>query len=185
MNGQIPRSLLIASLLAFVAFALLGWSMMRLDAAREAVIGEAGTLQDVETLARQIEAGRRVPMAVSDRELESTLLARLIEQSADQAGVPRRALDRIWPQPPRRVTDTPYLRASTQLLLREVTLPQAAKFLEYLATASRPLSIDAVRFSAPRSEPTATNAETWTLEATISHLHYQPAAESNPVARKD
>lgn len=193
MKGRVPRSLTAAVLVVLGSALLAGWSVLRLDESRDAVAWEIETLHDVETFAHTIAAYRQAPKTVSERELESTLLARLIEHSAERADIPRRALDRIWPQPPRRVDDTPYQRAATQLLLRDVTMPQAASFLNSLATASTPLSIDAVRLSAPRSE--ASNAggnfagggggETWTLEATVSHLHYQPAAESGSVARKD
>jgi hypothetical protein len=192
---------MVAVLVVLAAGLLAGWSMLRLDEAREAVAREAETLRDVEGLALKIAEYRQAPQAVSDRELESTLLARLIEHSADRAGVPRRALDRIWPQPPRRVGDTPYQRAATQLLLRDVTLPQAAAFLSGLATATTPLSVDSLRLSAPRSERETSGGsggrktsrgsgggggdETWTLEATVSHLHYQPTAGSDSVARKD
>ena len=192
MKPGIPLSLTLAALTVLGAAVLAGWSILRLDEARDAAVREAETLRDIEAFAVQIADYQRAPRAVSDRELESTLLARLIEHAADQAGVPRRALDRIWPQPPRRVADTPYQRAATQLLLRDVTLPQAARFLAGLATASTPLSIDSLRLSAPRSASGPgtdgtgdAEPETWTLEATVSQMYYQPAAEPDSIARND
>ena len=118
------------------------------------------------------------PNRIDDQEREVALLARLVEAAADQAALPRQSLERIWPQPPQRLGDTAYQRHATQLVVRDVTLPQAVRFLRGLATGPKPLDIDQLRLSAPRgSAPTAPGiTETWTLEASVS---YQPEPLNN------
>jgi len=142
--------------------------------------------------AQQIEQGRSSPAVVSDQAMELTLLAHLIERAADEAGVNRQALDRIWPQPPRRVGDSPYLRKATQLVVRDVTMAQGIGFLHRLTTGDSPMNLDALRLSAPRASTSAAGGslsasrrrsqepETWTLEATVSQLIYHPTTTDSP-----
>lgn len=174
-----------------------GYSALRLSRAEASLVQSAELMGQAEGYARQIEAHRATPQRVSEGEMELTFLARLIEHAADQAQVPRQSLDRIWPQPPRRVGKTAYQRKSTQLLVRDVSLPQAIMFLHGLATGPSPLSIDALRLSAPRTATTTiastagnarpTTAEAWTLEVTVSHLLYQPSVTpgSTSVAQRN
>lgn len=172
------------------------YSTWRVHEARTGLEQNVALLNEIERYARQVQTHRQAPRLVSDREMELTLLARLIERAADGAGVPRQALDRIWPQPIRRVGDTAYQRKSTQLVVRGVTLPQAVQFLHALTQSDTPLSIDTLRLSAPRIAPRITagshsdespggTAETWTLETTVSHLLYQPTAEGPSLATRN
>lgn len=172
-------------LLAAAAFA--GWSVFYVDQSRTQQQTAVGQLKTVQDYAQTIQTFRVQPNRVADREMQLTLLARLVEYAADEAGIDRQALDRIWPQPARRIRDTPYLRKSTQLVIRGVTLPQAVTFLHQLTHAGdQSLSLDSLRLSAARgSEWSSQTPETWTVEATVSELLYQPLATDTQVAQQN
>lgn len=136
--------------------------------------------------AQQITASRDAPNRIDEHEMRLDLLAQLIERAADEATIPRRSLDRIWPQPAQRLGDSAYQRKPTQLLVRDVTLPQAVGFLHGMASGPSPLSIDSLRLTAPpgSAQSQGGGLERWNLETTVSHLLYKPIVSegSTPVA---
>ncbi|MEM8738839.1 MAG: hypothetical protein AAGG38_10240 [Planctomycetota bacterium] len=164
-----------------------GWSMLHLDQARTQQRAAATQLASAQRYTQTIQKHREAPTRIADREMQLTLLARLVEHAADEAGVSRQKLDRIWPQPPRRVSDSPYLRKSTQIVVREITLPQAVTFLHQLTnTRDVSLSLDTLRLIASReAERSNGSPETWTVEAAVSELLYQPPAARHRVAQRN
>lgn len=195
MKRHMPKRPVVVIGLLFISMGFAVYSGLRLRDARSGYTHETHQLVEAQGYAQKILENRDVPQLVSDREMELTHLARLIERSADQAKVPRQALDRIWPQPPRRIGDTVYQRKATQLVIRDITLPQVIRFLHGLAVGDSPLRIDSLRLSAPRNSSATHSAgrqtnsspsrETWTLEATVSHLLYKPAADQSSVAQRN
>ena len=188
MKKYMSNKLLVAFGVLLMTIGFAAYSGLRLNHARAQFVQASEQLEDAQQFAGQIKHHRQTPRRITDQEIEVTYLARLIERAADQARVPRQSLDRIWPQPPRRISDTPYQRKATQLFVREITLAQAIGFLHGLTSSDLPLSIDAVRLSAPRNPPTVHSMATdmpelWTLETTVSHLLYQPASDSSSVTQ--
>ena len=142
-------------------------------------------LVEAQQYAQTILRYRDAPDKIADEEIETTLLARLIEEAAEKSGVGAASLERIWPQAPRRVGDSAYLRKGTQLILREATLANTVNFLNLLEASETPLSIDALRMNPgrnPQHKALSGSAatETWTFELTVSYLIYRPVGTGSP-----
>jgi len=166
-------------LIALVACAsFVAWSSLAKKEAQAAASSASLQLEQSKQYAQQIREGDQAPTRVGDQAIERTLLARLMEHATDQAKIPHNALEHIWPQAPQRVGDSPYVKHSTDLLLRDITLQQTALFLLQLTHADRPLDVDSLRLVAKRQNDGGAPAtpERWTLEATVSYPIYQPAA---------
>lgn len=182
-----PLLWLVAVTLASVAA---GWSVLERSGAEAEAGYAAADAEQAAKYALKIQEFRASTDTVDDHELETTLVAQLIEHAADRAQISRQALDRVWPRPSRRIDDGPYQQKSTQVVVREVTLPQAVTFLHHLTDGPRKLRVDGLRLSAPRDamngdrDSPGSTPETWMLEATISQLIYNPAPAPR-VARRD
>src|SRR5690349_11613987 len=104
-----------------VAVAILGavlWCYMRLSDARASASAAAQDLADCQTLATRITALRRLPAVAGTAELGASDLSRQIEQAAKRAEFPEDSIERIEPEPPRRVGETNYREVATQVRLR-------------------------------------------------------------------
>ncbi|MEM9420562.1 MAG: hypothetical protein AAGA25_16160 [Planctomycetota bacterium] len=178
------------------------WSFVYLNRAKGDELASRQQMTESLRYAKQINEAEKSPSRISNTEMEVALLARLVEQAADEASIDRHALDRIWPQPARRIGDSPYQRKTTQLVVRNVSLQQVITFLHELIQAESALSVDQLRLSAPpgslptlppsligQSTSTLTQAyaedEFWTLEASVSHLLYQPTTANSSVAKRE
>jgi hypothetical protein len=163
--------------LAVIACALvlaLGWSWLWLSSSRQRAEDAAADLSACRDSATRIESLRRRPVVAGSRDVQTTELSRRIESASSAAGMPDGGLDRIEPEPPRRVGETPYRETPTRVRLRHVTLRQLFAFLHSLAgdgNAGPGLRLAALRLSAPRGEETG---DQWSAEATLSYLVYDP-----------
>ena len=68
-----------------------------------------------------------------------------IEDAAGLARIDSASLDRIWPQPPRRIENTDYQVRATEISLRRVTLQALFTFLHALAKSPGGPSIASMR----------------------------------------
>ena len=125
----------------------------------------------------RIQSLERSPKRASARDLRLTDLTRAIEEAGAVAGIPSASLERIEPEPPRRVQDTPYLEKRTQIEIAKADLPAVLRFLSELSKRPEGLAADTVRLRAPHDEKLGTE---WTLEATLTRLIYRP--QEQPVS---
>lgn len=169
--GRHPVPSIVCLLLAAAVAA--GWSLHRLHQKRGAALAAVADRAECLQLCAQIRRLRERPSMAGAAEMQLNELAALIERAADAAGLPRRQLTRIWPQPARRIGDGPYREKPTQILLRDATLEQAVRFMHEIETSNRVLNVSAVRLSVPRDEA---RRGAWSVELTLSYLIYAPVA---------
>jgi hypothetical protein len=183
----------LATIAAGLVLALM-WGYTRLSESRGAALEAAADLARCRQLAGRIEALRRRPAVADAREREANDLARRIERAAEEAEFPDGSIERIEPEPARRVGESPYKEKPTHVRLRKVTLRELFTFLHALSSdgtddvevsddggspAAPPpapspgLRVRSIHLSAPPGEQAP---DGWTVEATLAHLVYDPKA---------
>ena len=170
------QSRLVAATVAAGLLLALLWGYRRLSDSRDAAVAAASELAVARGRAARIDSLRRRPAVADLREARATDVTRRVEQAARAAEFPEDSLERIEPEPPRRVGDTAYKEVPTQLRLRRVTLRQVFAFLHKLAADGEdgpPLRVRSVRLSAPRGEEAT---ELWAVDATLVYLVYDRKA---------
>lgn len=184
-NNASAKSRWMAGTIVVALLAAVAWCCMRLTDARASASAAAQDLADCRALAARIESLRRLPAVAGTAELGASDLSRQIEQAARVAEFPEDSVERIEPEPARRVGETNYREVATQVRLRHVTLRQVFTFLHALcSTADTPsmaanaagrsasgLRLRNIRLSAPRGEETA---DRWTVESTLTYMVYSP-----------
>ncbi len=135
-------------------------------------------------LAAHIQQARDQPTLAAEAQLAPSELAQRLAHTAAESGIAAEAIARVWPQPERRLGDSPYTTKPTEIHLNGITLAQTLELLTRLendTTLSPPMDVTALRIVAPRiaSNNTLDNApETWSVDATLSQTLYRPI-ESN------
>lgn len=161
-----------AFLLSILAVCLLGVCYYFYDnmiSCREAALAGTNDSMLCREMAASIEQYMHRPALASEHELLATQTNSLIEKAAVDAGISKRSLIRITPEPARRFDDSSYKDKPSQILLREVTLKQMVPFVHNLLSAG--LNARAIRLVSPKSEDTG---QLWTAEITMSYLVYDP-----------
>ncbi|MBN1941694.1 MAG: hypothetical protein JW849_00200 [Phycisphaerae bacterium] len=136
---------------------------------RKAALASANDITICRKMAGSMEQYMHQPMLASEHELLATQTNGLIEKAATQAGISKRNLIRITPEPARRIEDSPYKDKPSHILLRDVTLKQMVPFIHNLLSAG--LHARAIRLASPKPEDTGS---LWTMEITMSYLVYDP-----------
>ncbi|MCC7409811.1 MAG: hypothetical protein IT442_17225 [Phycisphaeraceae bacterium] len=175
---QSPRftRLLAATLLgAFVLAAVSAWFMA---SSRAWALAAGDDLSQVRQFEHRIRELRERPQRVASQELLEPELAKKIESAATAAKLATSSFDRIEPQSPQRVGNTPYLELTTRLSLRQVALPSLLGFLYNVSTDEANLSVKEIRLSAPRSDAEAAGG-TWNAEVALAYWIYAPANTNN------
>lgn len=134
----------------------------------------------VEQALREIDTMRGKPELASIDSERSAQLSRHIETIAGQAGIAHIQIERVQHQPPRRINGGPYLRQPTQVLLRQVTLPQLLALLHDLDQTGQTLQLDDLRLIAPHDQLVG---DQWRAEFTVSYLVYEPLERREHDAR--
>ena len=151
---------------------VVGWSYFYLDHRREAAHAAGEDLAACRSLAGRIAELRTRPAVAGTQELGEADLARRIERAAGVAHFSQENIERIDPEPARRVAETNYSQVPTRVRLRRVNLEQAMTFLHTLGSeAGSPLRVEQVRFSSPPGEETG---DRWTMESTLCYTVYSP-----------
>src|SRR5258706_16381127 len=130
-NGAF-KSRVMAGTIALALLLALAWCYARLASARGAATEAGQDLADSRALAARIESLRRLPTVAGAAELGASDLSRQIEQAARAADFPEDSIERIEPEPARRVGETNYREVATQVRLRRVSLRQVFTFLHAL-----------------------------------------------------
>lgn len=166
--------------LAILIVGLIGlvfWSGLRLLNQRAAAITAAADLQRCEDLAQRIRTLENKSRLAGAQEIPMDELARPIEQAARSARIDTaQSLVRVVPESPRRIGDSSYKEAATQVQLRQITLGQLVAFLHSASSNGTGLETTSIRLSAPRDQE---NGEHWTVETTLSYLIYSPKSSAS------
>jgi hypothetical protein len=189
------KSRMMAGVIAVALVAAVAWCSMRLADARASASAAGQDLADCRALAARIESLRRLPAVAGAVELGAADLSRQIERAAKVADFPEGSVERIEPEPARRVGETNYSEVATQVRLRRVTLRQVFTFLHALCAADATpsatpangagrsasgLRLRSIRLSAPRGEE---NADRWTVESTLTYMVYSPRGKGETGGR--
>jgi hypothetical protein len=151
---------------------LVGWSYFYLDGRRDSARAAGEDLAACRTLAGRIAELRTRPAVAGTQELGDAEMARRIEQAAGVAHLSQENIERIDPEPVRRIGETNYRQVPTRVRLKRVNLEQAVTFLHALGSeAGSPLRVEQVRFSSPPGEETG---DRWTMESTLCYTVYSP-----------
>ena len=165
------RSLILWGSLAAMLMALSVWHYFGLINAKKMAVQTVEDLVACRHLASRIQSLSQQPVRAGTQEFRFKELISQIEKAAQTAVISPDSLVRIWPEPARRIGDTPYQQKPTQILLRQVSLEQVVKLLHSLAFSDLGLRVDAIRLTSPRGEETG---NTWTVEATLTYHIYVP-----------
>jgi hypothetical protein len=167
-----------AGTIAVALLAAVGWSYSRLSESRDAAGTAARDLADCRGRVDRIENLRRRPAVAGVRELAATDLSRRIAQAARAAELDEGSIERIDPEPPRRVGETDYREVGTQVRLRGAAMRQVFAFFHALCSDPAPsgaLKLRAIRLSAPHGDETS---DRWTVESTVTYTVYAPRTDS-------
>jgi hypothetical protein len=179
-RSGIFKTRLMACTIAVALLSAVGWSYMQLAETRASEAAAAQDLADCRALTARIELLRRRPSVAGAQQLGAADLSRRIESAARAADFADGSVERIEPEPARRVGETNYREVPTQVRLRRVTLRQVFTFLHALsADPSQPandaqqciLRVRDIRLSAPRGEEIG---DRWTVESTLTYTVYAP-----------
>lgn len=165
------RQAILAGVLAAVLAGVLAWACDRCAWCRRQAQDAAEDVRRCREMAGRIADLRTRPNLAGAEELQLAELARQVEQAARAARLAPDAVVRIWPEQARRAGDTVYKEKATQIVLRDVSAEQAARFLHALSAGVPGLWTSSLRLSAPRGRETG---DTWTVEAVVSYLIYAP-----------
>lgn len=128
-------------------------------------------LGDAQRSAQQIERLARQPRFAVEQERVAAEMTGLIERTAKASGIAPGNLFRIVPQAPQRLGETAYVERPTQIILRNVSLPQAAGLLYGVCEAETGLRTRSLRLVAPRPDDPE---NLWNVEAVVGYLVYDP-----------
>jgi HPt (histidine-containing phosphotransfer) domain-containing protein len=161
-----------AAILAMGFLAVVLWCLWQFQKNQSAAMNAARDLEACVNAASRIHTLRQRPSLAGLEQLQSTELSRRIEQATRSANIdPARSLLRIVPESPRRLGDSPYKEAPTQVSLRQVTMQQLIGFLYTLTPSDSGLQARSLRLSVPRQTD---SSDDWEVEATITYLIYSP-----------
>jgi len=173
-NPPRRKGILIGVMVAMFTIAALwnaNWMFRQRALAQRASVDLAESQQ----LAAAIASLREQPAVASDEVMGVQALGTKIVAASQRArlniGEDDQAVSEfIYPQPPRRMGDSPYMIKPTALTLREISLEQLVTFLYHL-TDEAGLSVRDLRLRTPHS---ATSEHLWDAEATLTYLIYTP-----------
>lgn len=163
------RKAILLSVLAACLVAVSYYSYDNMISCKEAALASANDLIVCGEMAKSIEQYMQRPALASEHELLATQTNSLIEKAAVDAGISKRSLIRITPEPARRIEDSSYKDKPSQILLREVTLKQMVPFVHNLLDAG--LNAKGIRLVSQKPED---SGPMWTMEITMSYLVYDP-----------
>lgn len=163
------RKAILLSILAVCLIAVSYYSYDNMISCKEATLASASDLSLCREMIQSIDQYRQRPALASEHELLATQTNSLIEKTAIGAGISKRSLIRITPEPARRLEDSSYKDKPSQILLRDVNLKQMVPFIHKLLSAG--LNAKSIRLVSPKPDDTG---QLWTMEITMSYLVYDP-----------
>lgn len=129
-----------------------------------------GRAERCAAVGQSVKRLRQKPQLYDKRVLQASRLATAIESAASEAGMAKRHIDAIRPEPPTRIKQTPYVETFTRVRLRNVRLRELTALIWHLRGAVTGLSIPELRVWA-----TGRNADRWQAELGLAGLAYVPS----------
>ena len=169
------QTALLTGVLVALLCGTLVWSVGYLSEQRKAANDAHRDLAEIEAMAGQIEAFRKLPAMAAEHERVSDDVTGLIERIATHAGVPPGCLVRITPEPPARLGDTVYKEKPTQVFLKNVTPEQIVRFAHGLVCSGQRLHARSIRLSSPGRD---SSGDLWHAELVFTYLIYDPPKKS-------
>ena len=160
-----------------LSLGVLLFAWIRVRAARDGALYASGSLVRASEQALAIEELLRSPRKAVGEELGLTEFARAVEEAAEGAGVSPQQVVRIEPEPPSRAGESEYLRKSTRVELRRVTLTSLLRFTRGMHEAREGIFLRDIRLQAPHSERLK---DSWNTELTLSYLIFSPKTKRDP-----
>jgi hypothetical protein len=174
MTAARRKTTLVIALLALLAVSVL-WSYGRYVRAGQRLAKAGQDLAACQLLAARIERIGRQADVAGWEDLQSSELARQVEQACRQASIPSSAIVRIWPEAPQRVGESVYRQQDTRITLKNVTTRQAAAFLYALTEGQSGLWAKSLQLRAQHEQEAL---DKWTAEAVVSYLVYSPPTKA-------
>ncbi len=151
-----------------------------LHASEKAARTAAVNVNECRRLVESITAMRHQPILAGIQRRSSEELSERIDRFGKQANFASNSIQSIDPLTPIRVGETAYKEQTTQIELRDVTLPQLAHFLRLLTEEDLELRLSSLRLSAPQiGASTSIESETWRAELTLTYLIFSPKSPSS------
>jgi hypothetical protein len=135
-------------------------------------------VQECRKLVERIAATRQQPVRAGIQRRTPEELSERIDRLAKQANFASNSIQSIDPVTPIRVGETAYKEQTTQIELRDVTLPKLAHFLRLLTEEDLELRLSSIRLSAPQTGA-STGSENWRAELTLTYLIFSPKSPSS------
>jgi hypothetical protein len=167
------------SVLVLALLLLVGWSYSHLTDQQDATQRAVADTALCNDLAERIRLLQTKPAVAASQDVQDAEMARHIEAAVHAAQMSTDSVQRISSQSPRRLGESPYVEAPTQLLLRHATLEQLAGFLHHLITQCPGLEVRALRLAEPRETDSSNQ---WSIEITLTYLIYSPKGQSTLVS---
>lgn len=173
------RSQIIQLLALSLLIAMLGLSGMRMLEYRQQYQEGLENLAAARVRVPQILALRKKPDRAARESRSQVTLAKVIEESATNAGIKPAQIVSIEPQTPRRVADTQYEEYATLVRIEGTSLAELAKLVVTLrgqGAGDYPLNVSSLRISVPfqASKMHGESDEAWNSELTLTYLVYSP-----------
>jgi hypothetical protein len=165
-HSRIAVRLILGALAAAIA---LGWAGSYMAGQAAIARAAASDLSQCMQLRQTIEQMRAAPAMARDQQVSQPQLTQQIETAVAAAGIPVANIERISPDAPRRLHDSPFDQMTIGLSLRNVRLQQVAATMYKLANDTPALDATTLRLTAPRDPA---DQHTWHAELVLSYLVY-------------
>ncbi len=171
-------------LLVLVAGALClvdGWAGWQWASGHEGLALARNQITNCDELGQRIKSLRQAPAKVEETARTGEALARLVESSAPEVGLPSDRIVHVAPAEPRRIGDSPYLEQSTAVELRAVTLRQLIEFSLCVSRKEPQIRIPALALRTPPGEANASQGhELWNVQLTLTAHVFAPKMPPPP-----
>jgi hypothetical protein len=158
-----------------------GWAGWQWVSGRDSLALARDQAANCEDLGTRIESLRQAPAKVEETARTGEALARLVESSAQQVGLPSDHIVHVAPAEPRRIGESPYLEQSTAVELRSVTLRQLIEFSLSVARKEPRIRIPTLALRTPPGEAKANNGhELWNVQLTLTAHVFAPKMPTPP-----
>jgi hypothetical protein len=164
------RTWISIAVIAVTLLIALIWSLSFLaDASDDADRAAADTALATHS-AKRIESKRPIEMQTNSIEKLAAQLPHKLDDAMKVAEIEPENLDRISPQPPRRIGQGDFSETPMQLVFHQVSLRQLLQFVSSLTHDNPWLTVRDVHLTHASSVESSTSNAGWTIELTISYL---------------
>ncbi|MBN1942926.1 MAG: hypothetical protein JW849_06490 [Phycisphaerae bacterium] len=162
------KKMLPISFLALLCIAVVG-SYVFMDNHHIRALNAREDVYRCEQIFAQLHNLQQKPKLASDHEKLSSETTSLIERAAINGQIAPSSIERISPQPAKRIYDTPYKDKSINVTLLGITLRQLVQMAKSLSASKNDLIMKSIQLSPPNDKDTG---DKWNVELVLSYLIY-------------